>query len=66
MYFIRDQLRCGSAGNECSCDNNIHITTLFHEQLHLGLDELLGHLFCVSTCSGTFLLDINLKELGSE
>ena len=49
------------------CGNDdVHIFRLFHEELHLSLDELLRHLLRVTACTGTFFFDFDLEELGAE
>lgn len=34
--------------DKCSSDNDVNIQTLLGKELHLCLDELLGHLFSVT------------------
>ena len=47
-------------------DNDVNVLALFHEESHLSLDELLGHLLGISSPAVTRLLDIDFQELSTE
>lgn len=52
--------------NESRADDNVHVLTLLGKQLHLCLDELLGHFLGVAALALSRLLDVHLQRLGTQ
>lgn len=53
-------------GDESRADNDVHILTLLGKQLHLCLDELLGHFLGVAALALSRFLDVHLQRLGTQ
>mmetsp|Transcript_13972 Transcript_13972/g.35235 ORF Transcript_13972/g.35235 Transcript_13972/m.35235 type:complete len:223 (+) Transcript_13972:144-812(+) len=64
-HLLGDELWGLLARNECSGYDDIHFLALLCKQRHLGLDKLLGHLFCVSSFALARLFYIDSQELGA-
>lgn len=65
-YLLCDQFRSWSAGNQCSCDDNVDVPTLFHEKFHLRFDELFRHFFGVATLTSAVFFQVHLDEFSTE
>lgn len=53
-------------GDESRADDDVHLLTLLGEQLHLCLDELLGHFLGIAALALSRLLDVHLQRLGTQ
>lgn len=53
-------------GDESRADDDVHVLTLLGKQLHLRLDELLGHFLGVAALALSRLLDVHLQRLGTQ
>jgi hypothetical protein len=65
LYLLSNEFWCRPAWNQCRCDNDINLTGLFHEELHLCVNEFLGHLLGISTLPSAFFLNFNLDEFST-
>lgn len=45
--------------NQCSADDDVYFFTLLGKKIHLSLNELLGHLFGVTSDPLSRLFDVN-------
>lgn len=52
--------------DESRADDDVHVLTLLGKQLHLSLDELLGHFLGVAALALSRLLDVHLQRLGTQ
>lgn len=53
-------------GDESRADDDVHLLTLLGEQLHLRLDELLGHFLGVAALALSRLFAVHLQRLGTQ
>jgi hypothetical protein len=65
-YIFLNQLWCRSPGNEGCGDYNVYFPALLQEKFHFSLDEFFGHLFCITSSSGSIFFDVYLNKFGSE
>lgn len=56
----------GLTWDQSSADEDVDVQTLLGKQLHLSLDELLGHLFSIAALTFSRLLHVHLQRLGSQ
>mmetsp|Transcript_40120 Transcript_40120/g.92779 ORF Transcript_40120/g.92779 Transcript_40120/m.92779 type:complete len:409 (-) Transcript_40120:321-1547(-) len=63
--LLGQELRGRPSRDQGCSDDNVTVRTLLPEELHLCLDELLGHLFGVSACTGAVFFNLDLQELTS-
>lgn len=53
-------------GDESRADDDVHVLTLLGKQLHLRLDELLGHYLGVAALALSRLLEVHLQRLSTQ
>jgi hypothetical protein len=63
--LLGNEFWCRLAWNQCCSDNDINVTGLFHEELHLCVIEFLGHFLRVSALASAFFLNFDLDEFGT-
>lgn len=56
----------GRTGDESCADDDVDVLTLLGKQLHLCLDELLGHFLGVASLAFSRLLTVHLQRLGAQ
>merc|ERR1719376_1531416 len=64
-HVLLDQDGGLPARNKGGGDHDVNILALVVEQLHLRLDELLGHLLGITSLGAAILLNFNLKKFTS-